>query len=260
MRLPFYQTDVFTDRIFGGNPLAVFLDADNLDRATMQSIAREMNLSETTFVQTAHNGGDVRVKIFTPGKELPFAGHPTIGTADVLYRLGKLPSTQFSFEMGVGIVPLQRDEDGMFWMRPPQPVIEGSTARVSAGGNPFRCVLARSKAEVDAFVLDRTALATDDDILVFCYQDGSAYSRMLASPALGIGEDPATGSSVAPLIAFLAANGNLEPERSALVVEQGTRMGRQSFLHARFSHQSGTVSDIRVGGTAVPVFESVLTL
>ena len=260
MRLPFYQTDVFTDRLFGGNPLAVFLDADGLDQATMQTIAREMNLSETTFVQTARQGGNVGVKVFTPGKELPFAGHPTIGTADVLHRLGKITAQQFSFEMGVGIVQIERDERGMFWMAPPQPVVEGTIARVSAGGNPFVCILLDTQALVDAFVADREALATQDDILVFCYEDGKAYSRMLASPALSIGEDPATGSSVAPLIAFLAAQGKIAAGCRAVLVEQGTKMGRQSLLHARFANEGGTLSDIRVGGTAVPVFESVLTL
>src|SRR5947209_6021048 len=121
MRLSFQQIDVFTDHLFGGNPLAVFLEGDGLETALMQRIAREMNLSETTFVQTpADKSCAFKVRIFTPGTELPFAGHPTIGTAYVLHSLGRLPAGPFRFEEGAGPVGLRQDKRGRFWMTPPR--------------------------------------------------------------------------------------------------------------------------------------------
>src|SRR5579875_2711558 len=109
MKLPLYHVDVFTSQRFGGNPLAVFLDADELDGETMQKIAREMNLSETTFVcKPGTNEANARVRIFTPGRELPFAGHPTLGTAFVLQRAGRAPD-ELVFEMEAGLIPVQRE-------------------------------------------------------------------------------------------------------------------------------------------------------
>src|SRR6185312_13337541 len=109
-----HHVDVFTTERFGGNPLAVFVDADGLDAELMQSIAREMNLSETTFVQTTDaHGADYKVRIFTPGQELPFAGHPTIGTASVLYALGKI-FDEVTFDMRAGLILVRREGD-FFW-------------------------------------------------------------------------------------------------------------------------------------------------
>ena len=125
MHLKFQQIDVFTSERFRGNPLAVFWAADGFDdTAGMQRIAREMNLSETTFVQRSQEPTCAfKVRIFTPGSELPFAGHPTLGTAFVLDRLGLLPGADFSFEEGVGPVRLHKDKRGRFWMFPPEPVL-----------------------------------------------------------------------------------------------------------------------------------------
>jgi len=288
MKLPFYQVDVFTSELFGGNPLAVFLEADGLDEVTMQKIAREMNLSETTFVQHASSANAAhRVRIFTPGQELPFAGHPTIGTASVLHRLGKVTGDAFTFEMNVGPIAITR-EDSTFWMTPPPAEPLGGAfdraAIANALGLPtsavvsppqlfggrgvsFLCVQIDTAANVDWIMFERAALvsalgdeAGAGDVLVFSYMAGVAYSRMFAAVASGIPEDPATGSSVAPLCAALAQWRVLDQSRTTLKVEQGTQMGRQSFLHARFEVQHTSVQNVTVGGTSVPVFQSVLEL
>jgi trans-2,3-dihydro-3-hydroxyanthranilate isomerase len=288
MKLPFYQVDVFTHERFGGNPLAVFLDADDLDDAMMQKIAREMNLSETTFVLRS-NGPDAayRVRIFTPGQEVPFAGHPTIGTAFVLHRLGKVTGDTFSFEMNVGRIPIVREDD-MFWMTPPPAEAIGAAfdraAITGALGVPtsvcvsppqvfggrglgFLCVLLDTQANVDWVILDRNALIAaagadvgGGDVLVFSYMGGLAYARMFAALASQIVEDPATGSAVAPLCAALGHYRAIDQSRTALKVEQGTQMGRQSFLHARFEVRHTSVQGVTVGGTSVPVFDSVLEI
>jgi trans-2,3-dihydro-3-hydroxyanthranilate isomerase len=288
MKLPFYQVDVFTSELFGGNPLAVFLDADDVDDATMQKIAREMNLSETTFVQAASDPHVAhRVRIFTPGQELPFAGHPTIGTAAVLHRLGKVTGDAFTFEMNVGPIAVTREE-ATFWMTPPPAEPVGGAfdraAIASALGLPtsavvsppqvfggrgvsFLCVQIDNAANVDWIMFERAALiaATGEDVgagdvLVLSYLAGVAYSRMFPAIASGILEDPATGSSIAPLCSALAQWRAIDQSRTTLKVEQGTQMGRQSFLHARFEVQHTSVQNVTVGGSVVPVFESTLAL
>jgi len=288
VKLPFYQVDVFTSERFGGNPLAVFLEADDVDDLTMQKIAREMNLSETTFVQRASDAkAAYRVRIFTPGQELPFAGHPTIGTASLLHRLGMIESDAFTFEMNVGPIAVTREES-MFWMTPPPAEPIGgafdraaiahalglptsacvSPPQVFGGrGVSFLCVQIDTPANVDWIMFDRAALVAavgDDvgtgDVLVLSYMAGVAYSRMFAAVASGILEDPATGSSIAPLCAALAQWRAIDQSRTTLKVEQGTQMGRRSFLHARFEVAHTSVQNVTVGGSAVPVFESVLAL
>jgi PhzF family phenazine biosynthesis protein len=139
---------------------------------------------------------------------------------------------------------------------------------IGAGALRFLMVLLSSKESVDAIAsIDRSALkaaagaqVADGDVLTFAYADGRAYSRMFPHPASGIVEDPATGSSVAPLCAALAGYGVLEPQTNEIVVEQGAKMGRRSLLHARFSQGAGTVSGVAVGGSSVYVLHGVLTL
>ena len=288
MQLPFYQVDVFTEERFGGNPLAVFLDADELDDATMQKIAREMNLSETTFVcKSAAPDAAYRVRIFTPGQELPFAGHPTIGTAFVLHRLGKIQNDAFTFQTNVGPIAITR-EDGMFWMTPPPAEPIGAAfdraAIADAMGVPtsvcvsppqmfggrgvgFLCVMLDTPANVDWVILDRGSLSNtvgvdvgEGDVLVFSYMAGVAYARMFGALASQVAEDPATGSAVAPLCAALAQSRAIDQSRTTLKIEQGTQMGRQSFLYARFNVVHTSVQNVTVGGTCVPIFESSLEL
>jgi trans-2,3-dihydro-3-hydroxyanthranilate isomerase len=288
MERQFYQVDVFTSERFGGNPLAVFVDGDGIDGAIMQKIAREMNLSETTFVlRPTSASAAVRLRIFTPGRELPFAGHPTLGTAFVLHSHGRIRDERFTFEMPIGLVNVHKDGEA-FWMEAPvpqgsQPVCRAADAAQVLGLPAARCVqdpavfgaglhflmvLLDSAAGVDAIAgVDRKALASvttaevaNGDILAFSYSDGRAYARMFAHPDSGIVEDPATGSSVAPLCLALSTYGVLEPAVTSIVVEQGVKMGRPSFLHARFAHRGETVSNITVGGCSVPVLHGVLQL
>lgn len=291
----FVQVDVFTDHVFGGNPLAVFPKATGLTDAEMQAIAREMNLSETTFVLTpTHDGCAAKVRIFTPERELPFAGHPTIGTAFVLAASGMLPegAQRLVLEEGIGPVPVDLEGDlrapSFLWMHqrdaefgaeikdralaasliglseadlwPDAPVQTGST------GLSFLYVPLRDRDAVDRAVLDARMLAdlpeTRDSRAVFLFAPepagGRAYSRMFAPP---IAEDPATGSASGPLGAYLVKQG-LAPRGTEveIVSEQGVKMGRPSRIHIRLRVTDSGATDIRVGGSAVHVFDGVLRL
>ncbi|MDH2909343.1 MAG: PhzF family phenazine biosynthesis protein [Candidatus Eremiobacteraeota bacterium] len=280
----FHQCDVFTDRLFGGNPLAVVPRADALDTATMQAFAREMNCSESAFVLQPRDPSAVfRVRIFTPGRELPFAGHPTIGTAWTLHRLGLLDASTFAFEMEVGLVPVRR-EGRRFWMTPPVP------PRGEAFGE--RTSLARALGLADAAAIERAqivgaflcmrvgsldALAkveperaalrelfdrsiADGNVLVIFYDSGRAWVRMFADIAEGIGEDPATGSAVAPMLHYLTEVAALAPRTPAVEIEQGRWIQRRSTLHARISWAGTEISKIEVGGDCVHAFSSEITL
>ena len=303
----FVQVDVFTDRVFGGNPLAVFLDARGLSDAEMGAIGREMNLSETTFVLPPERPGSAaRVRIFTPSREMPFAGHPTIGTAFVLATHGLLPSgaRDIVLDEGIGPVPVRLEGDpaapSFLWMEhrdatfgpplpdrtavaaalglteadllPDVPIQEGST------GLPFLYVALRDPATVDRAWLDLAALTPDvlsgttDGVFVFAFAPNPAprpdgahgvYSRMFA-PNGGVAEDPATGSASGPLGAYLVQHGLIagaDPSREiAIVSEQGTKMGRQSFIHIRLRAEEGRPTAIRIGGSAVPVLDGTLRL
>ncbi len=297
---PFVRVDVFTDRIFGGNPLAVFLDGRGLGDGEMQAIAREMNTSETTFVLPPTRGdADVRVRIFTPARELPFAGHPTIGTAWVLATRGMLrPGTHaIVLEEGVGPVEVafegKPDAPDFVWMRSPEArfgdaigtrsevatslgleekdLLARAPIETGSSGTPFLYVPLRDRDAVDRAVLNFPALlaAVGPDaaalgIFVFAPDPdpaaGRAYARMFA-PRSGITEDPATGSASGPLGAYLVRHRLVAPADEIRVVsEQGTKMGRQSFIHIVVRVSAGRVTDIRVGGGVVPVMEGTLSL
>jgi trans-2,3-dihydro-3-hydroxyanthranilate isomerase len=289
----FVQVDVFTDRVFGGNPLAVFLDGRGLDDATMQAIAREMNLSETTFLLPPGMPDCVaRVRIFTPAQELAFAGHPTIGTTWVLASEGRLGgATRAALEEGIGPVEVELEGDPahprFVWMRhrdavfgpavpdragvagalgleerdlqPRAPVCTGST------GSLFLYVPLRDRAAVDRAALDvaglRRAFGPErlPGVFVFAPEKAGAYSRMFAPHTSGIPEDPATGSASGPLAAYLVIHGLVDGgDPVSLVSEQGTAMGRQSFVHLRVRGGPGAAGDIRVGGGVVPVLRGTL--
>jgi trans-2,3-dihydro-3-hydroxyanthranilate isomerase len=296
----FVQVDVFTDRIFGGNPLAVVLDGRGIADREMQAIAREMNLSETTFVLPATRADCIaRVRIFTPARELPFAGHPTLGTAWVLATQGHVPagSRRFALEEGIGPVPVELEGDParptFLWMRhgeatfgpelaqrreiagglgltendllPGAPIQSGST------GNAFLFVPLRDRAAVDRIVASGPALiaamAPSPHLGVFVVApdpDRKArrvYSRMFVPDPRGTWEDPATGSGSGPLGVYLVRHGLVEAgDDITIVSEQGTAMGRQSFVHIALTGRDGRISDIRVGGGVVPVLEGTLTL
>jgi trans-2,3-dihydro-3-hydroxyanthranilate isomerase len=290
----FVQVDVFTDRVFGGNPLAVVLDADGLTAGEMQAIAREMNLSETTFVlPTERPDCAATVRIFTPAREVPFAGHPTIGTTWVLATRGRLGgAARARLQEGIGPVAVELEGDparpSFVWMRhrdatfgpevparaavasalglhegdllPGVPVCSGTT------GSLFLYVPLRDRAAVDRAVLEVPAMrrafgdAPLPGVFVFAPEPpAGAYSRMFAPHTSGIPEDPATGSASGPLGAYLVAHGLVAPAEAVhLVSEQGTKMGRPSFVHIRLHAGDAAPSDIRVGGGVVPVLEGRL--
>ncbi|NNM99597.1 MAG: PhzF family phenazine biosynthesis protein [Candidatus Eremiobacteraeota bacterium] len=280
----FHQCDVFTDRLFGGNPLAVVPDADGLDSATMQAFAREMNCSESAFVFHPRDPrAACRVRIFTPGRELPFAGHPTIGTAYTLHRLGLLDARSFSFEMEAGLIPVRR-EGSRFWLTPPVPTLGDAlgepaalaralgidAAAVSEGARivgSFLCVRVWSLEALANVDPDRAALRgilerriADGNLLLFFFDSGRAWVRMFADIAEGIGEDPATGSAVAPMLHALAASGALALQMQGVEIEQGRWIDRRSTLYARLSWAGSDISSIEVGGDCVHAFSSEIAL
>lgn len=291
---PFVQVDVFTNHVFGGNQLAVFLQPDGLSDAELQAIAREMNLAETTFVfPPTTPDAAARVRIFTPAMELPFAGHPTVGTSWVLARRGWIaPNTQsFKLEEGIGLVPVRLEGDTV-WMShrdadfgptetdcaeiaaalglseadllPDQPIRTGST------GVRFLYVPLVSPEAVDRAIANTRELARvcpGEWMGVFAFApDGGrgpnrVYSRMFAGDTLGITEDAATGSGSGPLGAYVAEQHVLDlTEPMEVVSLQGQRMGRPSTIRIRLDLRDGRATNIQVGGEVVPVLEGELTL
>jgi trans-2,3-dihydro-3-hydroxyanthranilate isomerase len=247
--------DVFTDHLFGGNQLAVFLDGRGLPAETMQAIAKEMNFSETTFVLPSERPDtDVRMRIFTPGDELPMAGHPTIGSTFALARAGLIgpDRERFVFGLGVGPVPVSlswRGADLSFaWMTQANPVFEtpiadpagaaamlgvpevavagtGLPVQIVSCGVPFLFVPLATRAAVDhAYLLrdryDRFRESTGADangVFVFSAQPGSDKATVYSrmfAPDLGIGEDPATGSASGPLGSYLVRHRVVTPEKA----------------------------------------------
>ena len=298
-RYRFITADVFTDRMFGGNQLAVFTDARGLNEQTMHAITREMNLSETVFVLPAETDrGTRRLRIFTPGRELPFAGHPTVGSAFVLTAIGEIPLdgelTRIVFEEGVGPVEVTvRAEAGRpvfsqlsaaklpeFGPPPPSPEILASVLslepddleagdrapRACSCGVPFLFVTVRDvetlgRARVNTERWERHVApywATEFYVIAHTNTPGEIRARMFA-PAMGIGEDPATGAAATALAGYLApadaADGILR-----WTIRQGVKMGRPSTIFLEADVKSGAIAAIRVGGASVLVSEGELTL
>lgn len=298
--LPFVQVDVFTERVFGGNPLAVVFEGAGLSDAEMQAIAREMNCSETTFLLPPTRPDCVaRVRIFTPARELPFAGHPTIGTAWVLATERLLPPNTHRFNLEEGIGPVEVTLEGepaqpsCLWMRHGEArfgpeltkragfaralglaesdLLTGAPICTGSTGNPFLYVPLRDREVVDRARLDVPALLAvqgeGPNVGVFVFapdpdpKAGRVYSRMFAPHTSGIPEDPATGSASGPLGAYLVERGLVTPAATVdIVSEQGTRMGRPSFIRIRVGMSAGRVREILVGGRVVPVIEGRLRL
>jgi trans-2,3-dihydro-3-hydroxyanthranilate isomerase len=288
---PYTVVDVFTTEPLSGNSLAVFPDASELDPAVMQKIARELNLTETAFVLPATRADcAARVRIFTPAKELPFAGHPTVGTAFVLLEKGIVSSGchEFLLEEEFGPIPL-RIEAGtpkLIWLRTPVihegRCLDGALCARALGlephdllavepqmlnaGNPTVVVAVKDKAAVDRAWLDLAGLRSLKDtvsesfcVFVFTPTADGAYSRMFA-PEYGIPEDPATGSSTGPLAIFMMRRRLVSNAAGTrFVSEQGTRMGRRSLLHVDIQGENGS-DGIYVGGQVTPIVEAVMTL
>ena len=291
MGFDFVLVDVFTDRPFGGNQLAVFPDAAGIADETMQQLAREFNFSETTFVlPPADPSCTCRVRIFTPRQELPFAGHPTVGTAAVLASTSEGEAArQFVFEEGIGPVTVAVDGEAIrFHLRspryecsseaPPAAAIARTLALPEdaiadswyAGvGLRFCFVRLADRELVDRAVLDKAAWADGlaggwSPELYFFASDvrRGAYviHARLFAPAVGIDEDPATGSACASLAASIAQR---SPERDGtyhLRIDQGVAMGRPSVLEGTAYKKGGRVTEVVVGGRATIVGHGTMTL
>jgi trans-2,3-dihydro-3-hydroxyanthranilate isomerase len=290
--------DVFTDTRLTGNQLLVYTDPVGLDTDSMQALTRESNYSENTFVFPPEQAGtDHRVRIFARTAEMPFAGHPTIGTAFALAHSGALKAgtARTVFQLGVGPTPLDLEwKDGKLafaWMTQQKPTF-GKTIADRAGlaaalgleppaiearapaqevysGSTFLIVPLATRKAVDGAVLDRArvdALFTAAGIqrrgvYVFSTERGqddvTAYSRLL--PAGGI-EDPATGSAVGPAGLFMAKHGYVPADRAgSIVVLQGVFARRPSLLHVRVDLAGGDVSGVKVGGASVVIGEGTMT-
>ncbi|MBR1125563.1 PhzF family phenazine biosynthesis protein [Bradyrhizobium lablabi] len=300
MQRRYITVDVFTDRAFGGNPLAVVLDAGGLSTAQMQAIATEFNYSETTFVLPPQEAGhDAQVRIFTVNREIPFAGHPNVGTAFVLARRAATPPARLLFEEKAGLVPVailsQQGKVAGAELTAPQPlskqaqVSEEQAAScisllaadvktdrhpplVASVGLPFLMVevasreaLRRAKPSAEGFANILPGIGTD--AVYFYTRDVPAaeqpldlQARMFHPGSSGLSEDPATGSATAAAAALLA---DLDPARDGelkLRIGQGVDMGRPSLLLTRVVKQGGSIASTHVGGNCVMMMEGSLSL
>lgn len=271
--LRYVLLDVFTDRPLSGNPLAVFTDGRGLDSALMQRLARELNLSESVFVLPAEASGHARLRIFTPSMELPFAGHPTLGAAFVLG--GPLQSELVRLETGSGIVPVRLEREAATvvfgWMKQPLPafrsfensaplfsalgVTESVLPVVEADNGAKHLLVVVSDSDVVAGLapdLARLAPLADAGVYVCAATSDGGYHARLFAPALGVPEDPATGSAAGPLAVHLARHGKLG-YGDELRIEQGAEIDRPSTLRAIVRGSADKIESIEVGGAAIIV-------
>jgi trans-2,3-dihydro-3-hydroxyanthranilate isomerase len=283
--------DVFTEKALAGNQLAVVLDGRDMPAELMQKIAREMNFSETTFILPPEDPSHAaRVRIFNPEYEMKFAGHPTIGTAWVMHSEGMVQTLRFTLEEGVGPIAVRgvsADGGVQFWMSNPplkfgdvyphaqvatalgideSDIVHDIPAQDVKTGNSFLFVTLRDAAAVDRATSDRTRIAKllrrKDATGVYLFAavgTSRLYGRMFASD---IAEDPATGSAAGPLGGFAVRYGLVRrAPQVSIVVEQGTKMGRQSLIHVELEYPDGeeTPSRIEVGGSVMPVLSGTLS-
>ena len=293
MRRRFATLDVFTDRRFTGNPLAVVLDPDGLDGVTMQAVAREFNHPETVFVFAPENPAHrARLRIFTPARELPFAGHPTVGTAVLLaLRDGGGAGREFALEEPIGpvrcvleagagergtarfIVPQLPAEVGPapdatalaagLALSPQEIGFDGWRPSRWTAGNPFTFVpaaglaaLARCRPDGDKF---EAAFGAAGAAFVFCgetTEPGRQFHARMFAPGMGIREDPATGSAAAAFAGVIAAR--FSDGSHAISFEQGHEMGRPSLIRLAIVVAAGKLLSATIGGDAVIVTEGAI--
>lgn len=270
LRLRYVRCDVFSSQPFGGNPLAVFTDARQLDPSTMQAIALEMNLSETVFILPADRGGTAKIRIFTPKVELDFAGHPSIGAAFVLAR--PLQTDHLVLEAGVGDIAVHVDRDGAL---PRGASLDLSLPEVATFEDPSALLTGLGLSEaitpicryrfgithvlVQVASADQVASITPDlptlsalgpiGIVVFAQQGPTIRARVFV-PAMGVAEDPATGSAVAPIALHIHSHATT-PIGRTLSITQGLELGRPSELRAELVFEGDSLTRIRVGGDCV---------
>ena len=293
MKKQFYTCDVFTDSAFGGNQLAVFPDAAGIPEELLQPIAREFNFSETTFVDAPTVAGATKkVRIFTPGGELPFAGHPTIGTAVTLARIGAIPmtgaATKIILEEKVGLVPVTiRATNGvadfaqltaaklpefthtvpsaetlaeLLTIRREEIIDDRFPIEFVSVGFPFLYVAVKDRAvlgkiRINLPVMERVGLK---EIFVFTTDAEAAgfdFRARMFAPLLGVTEDPATGSAAASFGGYLATKDPRTDGTLSWKVEQGVEMGRPSRLFIEADRSGGKTTAIRVAGSVVMMTE-----
>jgi trans-2,3-dihydro-3-hydroxyanthranilate isomerase len=301
MKVKFVTADVFTDRQFGGNPLAVVADGTKLSTQQMQAIAAEFNLAETTFVLAPEKPENTaKVRIFTPRAEVPFAGHPNIGTAYVLGRLGEchgrpIRGDNLLFEEIAGLVRIElwRQASAVLGARlaAPQPFVVteevgceiiAEACAISAADIELRhhrpCIASCGMRFVFAELKDLRALAaaqprtdafarhlpmeraTGVHLYVWTSRDGADIQSRMFAPLYGVPEDPATGSANVALIGLLAQLRSEPDLHLEKTIRQGIEMGRPSRLTASAHKNAGTVTATYIGGTCVPMMEGVLDL
>jgi trans-2,3-dihydro-3-hydroxyanthranilate isomerase len=279
-RFRYVVADVFTDTPLQGNQVAVFTDAREIPEDKLQPIAREMNYSETVFVYKPEGDGNARIRIFTPTAELPFAGHPTLGTAFVLS--GPLQLDEIKLETGAGVIPvrLEREEGRIVFGRMAQPLptvepydgeerlleilgVPRSELPVEVYDNGVRHVYVclGSEDEVAALRPDMARLAEESAALGFnCFAgEGRRWKTRMFAPGGGVAEDPATGSAAGPLALHLARHGRIA-FGDEIEISQGVEVGRPSKLFACVDGAADDVQRVEVGGSAIIVARGELSV
>ena len=287
-KLTFYIVDVFAIEKYTGNQLAVFTDATDLSTEQMQAIAKEINYSETTFVTSPDSqDGGYNVRIFTPNKELPFAGHPTLGTAYIIQKtIINQPVTTVNLNLAVGQIPVswhQNSDTGeILWMRQNSPTFEGSldaTALASvlsldaneidhrfpiqevSTGIPFIIVPLKTHQSLKRIAVNRDKYfefvknTVSQEILVFCpetYFPENHLSVRVFAESIGVPEDPATGSANGCLAGYLSKHSYFGEKSVNVKVEQGYEIGRPSLLLLK-AQQSGNAIEVQVGGKVIMI-------
>lgn len=289
--LEYYTLDVFTDQPFAGNPLAVFPDAGALPETLMARLAAELNLSETVFVTRSDPGNRFEVRIYTPAGEIPFAGHPTVGTALLLHRLGRLhPGDDLTLVQRVGDVPVSIRRRGERVLarfrtaRPPEIAASSlsqdaaaallglrvsqlaSAPRIASCGTPYQMIetagvesLARARLDLALWRQSLAAAAVPNLYLYSRTPDAGTLRARMFGPGFNIPEDPATGSAASALAGMLALDAGVAGEYRWRV-EQGVEMGRPSRIDTRVLVGRGGVEAVEVEGQAHPMSQGYFEL
>ena len=265
---PYLVVDVFTSRPLEGNQLGVFLDGRPFSDEDMLRLAREMNFAETVFLLPPRSGGEVAVRIFTPGGELPFAGHPVLGTAFVVGTA--LGADSVLLETGAGPVPitLERDDGRIVFGRMQQPIpvreafdraddllsalgVRSSELPVELYRNgPAHVYVALPDEEAVAALRPDMTRLTELDVAANCFAgDGRRWKTRMFYPAVGVPEDPATGSAAGPLAVHLARHGRIA-FGAEIEIRQGEEINRPSRLYAKATGTSERIESVEVGGSA----------
>jgi len=300
MRYAFHTLDVFTDTRFGGNPLAVVLEAAGIEEKRMQAVAREFNLSETVFVLPPENPAHTaKLRIFTPARELPFAGHPTVGTAALLARLasdGKQAKQTLMLEEGVGLIkaevtigageaimaefvaaklpeivakaPAQDALAKALSLKPADIGLKGHAPSCYSAGNPFSFVPVASldpirRVRANPQHWDEAFAAAPKAAFIYCRESerkGSSFHARMLSTGFGISEDPATGSAAAAFAGVVMDMDKPNDGTHEIVIEQGFEMGRPSIIRLAIEVKAGRLQQVRIGGQAVRVSEGTIQI